>query len=267
MGTSAKIALRLLRLGAALGLGGFCTPALAAPFELPSLGDLATPALQKEAVRMAGILGAHRPFQPATPLGTSPGVEAAVTATMVQIPQKFFDELAAAGVSSSFSIRTLPVAKLQVQKGILPNVDVGASYLGLPQVRIYGADVKWAFLHPEEGPTWALRLCYSQATIRYFRVKSWSPQLVVSRKLNFADAYLGAEATWMTGRIRGSETVSGPGGSVTSTIDVSGVRSDSASAFLGLVLRIPVIGARFAIEGAYSFVKAHSLGASVGISW
>ncbi len=250
-----------------LAFSGFSGRANAEFFQVPSLNDLVTPSLQREAVRLIGVLSAHRPYQPATPLGLALGLEATLETSLVQVPQAFFDELAALGVGGSFDLRTLPVAKLHVHKGILSNVDLGASYLGFQGVRIYGADLKWTFLQPEEGPTWALRLCYSQSSIRYFSTNSWSPQLLVSRRLHFADAYLGAEYTAMTGRIRGTETVNTPGGPVTTSLDVSGIRARSGSAFLGLGLRLPVLGLKASIEGAYSFVKAHSLGASLGISW
>jgi hypothetical protein len=261
MRTAAKIICFVL---AAAGFSGRANADLS---QMPSLNDLVTPSLQREAIRMVGVLAAHRPYQPATPLGMTLGLEATIETSLVQVPQSFFDELAASGVAGSFDLRTLPVAKLHLHKGILSNLDLGASYFGFQDVRLYGADLKWTLIQPEEGPTWALRLCYSQSSIRYFSTKSWSPQLLVSRRLHFADAYLGAEYTAITGRIRGTETADTIGGPVTTSLDLSGIRARSGSAFLGLGLRLPALGIKASIEGAYSFVKAHSLGASLGISW
>ncbi len=251
---------------------------LATPFQvqaielpIPNLDDLVTPALRKQGVRLAGVLSAHRPMQPATPLGSSVGnalgIEAFLEAQLVQIPQGFYDALAEAGVSSSFNLRSLPVLKLQAHKAIGSRLDLGASYFGFLDYKIYGGDLKWTVFLPEEGPTWALRLCYAQSQLSYFSVKSWSPQLLVSRRLHFADAYLGAEYTWMTGRLKGSQTIDTGGGPVTTSIDIRGIQTFGASTFLGLSLRVPGIGLKLMMEGAYSFVGAHSLGAALGLSW
>jgi hypothetical protein len=245
------------------------TPAWALSLSIPSIDSLISPSLQSQAIRATGVLSAHRPYQPATPLGTKLGLESMLEVTLVQLPESLFEELAAAGFGGSYSIRTLPIAKLHTHKGINDSMDLGLSYVGFLKYRIYGADAKWAFYVPEEGPTWALRLCYSQSELDYLRVKSWSPQLLVSRKLNFADAYLGAEYTFMTGRIVGSQTqdLGPPVGSVTVNIDIRDIKANSASAFLGLGLRIPGVGLKIALEGAYSFVKSHSLGIQLGTSW
>jgi hypothetical protein len=244
-------------------------PAMAIGLTLPSIDDLISPSLQKSAIRTAGVLAAHRPYQPATPLGTALGLESMLEVTLVQMPESLFDELAAAGLGANFAIRTLPVAKLHVHKGINPRMDLGASYFKLLKYSIYGADLKWAFWVPEEGPTWAFRLCYSQSDLDYLRTKAWSPQLIVSRKLSFAEAYLGAEYTWITGRIVGSQTqdLGPPVGPVTVAIDIRDIPTTSASTFLGLGLRIPGVGFKIALEGAYSFVKSHSLGLQLGTSW
>lgn len=140
------------------------------------------------------------------------------------------------------------------------------SYIAFLKYSIYGGDFKWAFWVPDEGPTWALRLCYAQSNLDYLRVKSWSPQLLVSRKLNFADAYLGAEYTWMTGRIVGSQTqdLGPPVGSVTVNIDVQDIKTTSASAFMGLGLRIPGVGIKIALEGPIALSKPTHWGFSWG---
>ncbi|MEN9722299.1 MAG: hypothetical protein RJB38_285 [Pseudomonadota bacterium] len=241
--------------------------AQAITFTLPSLNDLISPALQKEGVRFAGLLAAHRPYQPATPLGTTPGLEASIEASLLQIPGSFLDELKNAGVTPSLKSNSLPIAKLHLHKGIYPQLDLGLSYFKYQAFVLYGADLKWAFLVPEEGPTWAARLCYSQASLQYVRTKSWSPQLLISRRLDFADTYLGIEYTWITGRITGSQTVDVLGVPVTTEIDVRGIKATGGSGFIGIGMKIPGLGLKLGLEGAYSFVGAHSLGTTLGISW
>lgn len=242
--------------------------AQAISISIPSIDDLISPTLQSEAIRAAGVLAAHRPYQPATPLGTSLGLDTMLEVTLIQLPESLFTELANAGLNANLPLTTLPMAKLHTHKGLTSNIDGGFSYIAFLKYSIYGGDAKWAFYVPEEGPTWALRLCYTQSNLDYLRTKAWSPQLLVSRKLNFADAYLGLEYTWITGRIVGSQTQEvAPGVPVTVSIDIRDIKATSSSAFLGLGLRIPGIGVKISMEGAYSFVKAHSLGLQLGTSW
>jgi len=236
-------------------------------FTLPSIDDLVSPTLQTEAARLAGVLSQHRPYQGATPLGTLPGLDAFLEVSLVQVPQGLIDELAASGLGATLPLRTLPVAKLHAHKGIYPRVDIGASYFRLLKYRIYGGDLKWAVWLPDEGPTVALRLCYSNASLDYLTSETWSPQIVVSRKLDFAEPYLGLEYTWISGGIHGKQIQDVSGTPVEIAIDIDGIRATSASAFMGLNLRVPVVGLKLGIEGAYSFVKAHSLGVQLGLSW
>ncbi len=257
-------------LSSLIGLLALCSAGVASAqmLPIPGIDNLISPALRTEAIRAVGTLTAHRPYQPATPLGTQLGLDTMLEVTLVKLSQGLIDELANAGLSGSLPITTLPMAKLQTHKGINGRVDLGISYIGYLKYAIYGADAKWAFLMPDEGPTWALRLCYTQTELDYIRIKAWSPQLIVSRKLNFADAYLGAEYTTYSGRIQGSQTQTvAPGVPVTVGVDFRGIRADSYSAFLGLGLRIPGVGFKLGLEGAYSFVKAHSLGLQLGTSW
>ncbi len=242
--------------------------ALAQSLPIPSLDDLISPALRREAVLALGTLTAHRPYQPATPLGTQLGLDTMLEVTLVKLSGGLLDELEAAGLGASLPLTTLPMAKLHTHKGINSRMDLGVSYIGFLKYAVYGVDAKWAFLVPDEGPTWALRLCYTQTELDYIRIKAWSPQLLVSRKLNFADAYMGVEYTTYTGRIQGSQTQDVPPiGPVTVSVDFKGIRAASYSTFLGLGLRIPGVGIKIALEGAYSFVKAHSLGLQLGTSW
>ena len=189
--------------------------------------------------------------------------------TLVQLPESFLNELKSSGLNQNFPYTTLPMIKLQVHKGLTARVDVGLSYLALLRYSVYGGDIKYALHVPEEGPTWAIRICHTVSNLDYIRTSSWSPQLLVSRKLDFAEAYLGAEYTWIWGRIVGSQTqnLGPPIGTVTASVDIDDIRSTSASTFLGLGLRVPALGLKVGLEGAYSFVKAHSLGLQLGFSW
>lgn len=231
---------------------------------LPGLDDIVSPALRSEAIRAVGVATAHRPFQPATPLGVALGLEAGLEFTLIKVPETLFEELEKMGLEGSFEVPTLPIPRLQLHKGLGPKLDVGLSYVGYQKYRLYGADVKLVVYHPEEGPAFALRLSYTQSKLDYVYTTSWSPQVVMSKELHFATPYMGLEYQVISGKIEGSQEVL-PGISV--PIKFDGIHSTGGSAFLGLGLRVPALGFKISVEGAYSFVGAHSLGAKLGLAW
>lgn len=251
------------------GVSFFATPLSAVAYEipLPDIIDLVSRPLLKELTRSVGALTAHRPYQGATPLGNLLGLDFSAEVTLSQISPRLIDELKANGVSADLSTRTIPVPKLHIHKGLGPRLDAGFSYLGYREYRIYGADLKWTPVLPTEGITLAYRVCLTRTAFSYVTAHSLSNQVLISRKLGFAEPYLGVEYSRYHGRVNGSQTKTIGGVPTLVTINANNIHSDGGSSFLGLALRVPGLGLKWTLEGSYSFIGAHTLGTTIGFGW
>jgi hypothetical protein len=153
-----------------------------------------------------GMLADHRPFEPATGLGFSIGLDVGLSVILYRVPNSFADGLSTAEFASGTSSPPfIGIPKLHIHKG-LGLLDVGLSYIGYKGYKIYGADIKVPFVTPdfeegEGGPTWAFRLCYGAADVKIIEAKSVTPQVLLSRKLSFADPYIGVGYQIVTGKI------------------------------------------------------------------
>lgn len=247
----------------------FFFPASAHSYEvpLPDISDLVSQPLLKELTRFIGALTAHRPYQGATPLGKAAGLDVFVELSLAQTSSRLIRELQNNGITADFSTRTLSVPKLHLHKGMGPRLDLGVSYLGYREYKMYGADLKWTPILPAEGITVAYRLCLSRTAFSYVTAHTLSTQVLASRKLGFAEPYLGAEYSRYHGRVKGSEVKDVLGVPTLITVNANNIHSDGGSTFLGLSLRVPRLGLKIAVEGTYSFIQAHSLGATFGFSW
>ena len=218
-------------------------------------------------IRTVGIYADQRPYQPATPLGLLFGFDAALEVTLMKIPDDFAAAVQTAS-GSNIALPVLPLPRLQVHKGLGDHMDVGLSYIGYQGYVIYGGDVKFVLWNDEETPTWAMRLCYSHSNVGFLTTTTWTPQLLISRKLDFADPYIGV----------GYEMVNGTLTATTDPVQVAvlqalGVPSSLSGggqafmAFLGVGLRIPRVGLKLTIEGSYSPIGADTLGTTLGFSF
>jgi hypothetical protein len=96
-----------------------------------------------------------------------------------------------------------------------------------------------------------------------FGVTTWTPSLIVSRKLMFADPYL----------LIGYNYVDGSANIINKTgIEITNANSSSATggsffSSLGLSLRIPVVGFRITLEGTYDSTGYNALGTKIGFSF
>ena len=230
------------------------------PSQFADLNQLLSPTITNGFVTTVGLLSAHRPYEPATGLGTSFGVDIGIEVTLVKIPKAFNDALAAAGTSQSLSdIPSIPVPKISIHKG-----DLGFSGVQYLNYKIYGGDVKLVVSNPTEGPTWALRFNYTWSAIGFVFAKTYEPQLLISRKLDFADPYIGFGYQVVRGKI--SADINFADGIPSQHIEGSG--GGTAAQFLcGLSMRIPGLGVRLTMEGAYNSAGASTLGTKVGVSF
>lgn len=261
----------------------FATPG---PLSNP-LGDLS--GITDVFIRTLGIVLNHRSYEPATPLGTSPGIDLGVDVTLVQLPSTLLQGIPQAGTVTLPPI--FPEARmLNLHKGLTDSIDIGASYFSYLGITLWGADLKVVLANPEEGLTWAIRLGYASAylplgatqqDLNYdgyslplslsmnLKTTTWTPQLLISRKLDFADPYMGVGYAFVTGSINFdvNTSLSIPKGITLPQIPSASASGGAFFAFLGLSLRMPILGLRMTLEGAYSPLGYNALGTKVGFGF
>ena len=221
----------------------------------------------------------HRPYEPATPLGLSVGLDISFEVTLFQIPSSLFSDIAA-GDTSAAPISALPMAKLHLHKGVSAFMDVGGSFFYFDNSGgIVGGDVKVMILHGEEGPTISLRACYTYTDFNYdgIEVKTYtfSPQILASRQMDFADPYLGMGLEMANGGV-----VVSAGGRLGAhrLRDTRGADPQHAGRvadgrrlrrlyFGGVSMRIPNAGVRLTLEGSYNSAGESTMGTKVGFTF
>jgi hypothetical protein len=233
-----------------------------------------------------GLIFNHRAYEPATPLGTWLGLDVGLEVDVVQLPPSLSDTFTQMGVSVTLPPVFPSARMLNVHKGVGDFMDIGGSIFTYQGYLIWGADMKVILANPEEGLTWALRLAYNNTYIPIgdtsisvpnpmggadipvaiglnFKVTTWTPTLIVSRKLMFADPYLLIGYTYVDGT---ANIVNNTG------IEINNASSSSAAggsffSSLGLSLRIPVVGFRITLEGTYDASGYNSLGTKIGFNF
>jgi hypothetical protein len=228
------------------------------PSSFPDPSQLISEDLANSAARAMGLVADHRPYEPATTLQPPIGLDLSVELTLIKVPEDFLQELEELGMASAELTSAIPVPRLNVHKGLGTRAEVGFSYISYRGYRIAGGDFKVNVSRPDEGPAWALRFIYNTASMGFLSTKSYTPQLLISRPLDFAEPYLGIGYQYATAEIAVEldpllpvATAQGRGGGFMS--------------FLGVGLRIPMLGVKITLEGAYSQPGAHSLGLKSGL--
>lgn len=236
----------------------------------------------REVVTTFGMVLDHRPLEPATPLGTHIGLDFGIEIDLVQIPSSFGSTLSAQGIDIP-SIPVLPsLRELNLHKGLNDTMDFGFSLLSYRGYTVWALEMKVAVFTPEEGPTWAIRLSRTavnfpigSATVMDSNLAislstvTWTPQLVVSRKLDFSDPYIGIGYQYVTGDVNVSGNLNVPDvpGVVIPDVGSKGSTGGGGVAFIGLSLRPPNIGLRLTLEGGYSTAGYNYIGSKVGFSF
>jgi hypothetical protein len=234
-------------------------PSASGMVPLPDLTAI-DPAICNALVKTIGLSTDHRPMESAAPLGTFLGLEAGLEVTLSKFPSDLNEALVDAGLGSSqVEIPVIPAPKLHLKKGIGERVGIGVSAIFYRGYALYGGDIKYTLALPEEGPTWAIRAAYSESDIGYVKTRTLSPQLVVSRALEFADPYLGIGYQFSRGKIAHTETV----GPMTVTLSGTGV-AQAFVAFTGVQFRAKPLGLQLTLEGGYSSGDMHWLSTRLG---
>jgi hypothetical protein len=231
--------------------------------------------ISAELVKTVGIVFDHRPYQPATPLGTAAGVDLTIEATIAKVPQSFKDTMAGAGFSGVANLPVLPSPKFHIHKGMGETVDVGGSLIIYQGYKIYGGDIKVALTDPKlEGPVVAGRLSYNYSNFSYVTANTWTSQLLMSRKMVFADPYVGVGYQYVVGKAELEIPL--PDGVTPEMAELAGIqtaygpyRSTSGAfiAFCGVSIQPPNIGLKLVMEGSYNTATAHTLGIKVGFAF
>ncbi len=242
--------------------------ALALPFDpsqFSDLNSLVSPEIVKSVVKTVGFSLDHRPYEPATPLGTQVGLSLGFELTLLKLPDDLGPALNKAGPlgGNVTLVPFLPVPKLHFHKGIGQYVNLGFSFIGYRGFLLYGGDLQVTVYYPSEGPTYAVRFCYAKSKLGFAKTQTLTPQLLVSKKVAFADPYLGVGYQYTTGSI--NVPISLPDGS---EFEIQGSQKATAfNAFLGVQWKIAVMGIALTLEGSYSSVGMHSLGTKFGMNF
>jgi hypothetical protein len=279
-----------------LGLVSFAD-SLGAATTIPSLPDLSgvpdpntvlSPAITNAIVKSVGLGLDYRAYEPATPLGTALGLDIGIEATLAKPPPEVSDaistltSLGGGGSSGAGTqIPVLPSARFNIHKGIGNFVDLGFSYLpSLPSVpyigksSFIGGEIKICLYRPEEGVTWSIRGSYNVNTLKVetvtIKTTTITPQLLISKQLDFADPYIGAGFQYTSGYVEAQIDVPpqpAPAPVFSPIVLKENGKGSGGIFFGGLSLKVPNVGLRLTIEMAYSTASMSYLGSKIGFSF
>ena len=270
-----RISIRLfaLPLSAALALVFATSSAHEARADgLSSLGidanSLVSSDVVKALVTFVGFGTQHRPYEPATPLGLVAGVDLSLEVTLFKVPDSLLDSMSSMGSPASASLRSLPIPKLHFHKGLGDLLDIGSSLFYVQGNWLVGADAKFVLSRPEEGPTFAFRFCFSYSDLNFSSIqastKTFSPQLLLSRQMAFADPYLGIAFEYARGDVK---TTVSPVAGTSIEIAPPAASDIGGYAFGGVSLRIPRSGMRMTLEGSYNTAGTSTMGTKLGFTF
>jgi len=225
------------------------------------------------AIKTFGIYLAHRPYQGAKSIFDENGLDINFEVTLIHIGSGLADAMAANGMNSSnaSSMPALPMAKIHIRKAISKTMDMGISGLYYDGQQSIGGDLKIVLNDPEdaEGVTSAIRLGYTYASASAIYLKDvhvYSPEFVVSRKLDTTEPYLGVGARYIVGTIAVPFFLP-PLPQPHFTIEKSG-SGFTGFAFVGVQFKIfGPKGLIFGMEGAYDMSGFSSLGTLIGVAF
>ncbi len=263
----------------------FMCPSEILAFTLPAINisNFITPAIANSVVSSVGLAMDHRSYEPATALGTAVGIAMGIEVTLVQPPTSLGAALGSlaspGGGSSTVAVPILPSTKFHMSKGFGSSVDIGISFLPpvstLPLIGgslFIGGDIKWVVYSQEEGPTWAVRASYNMNNLTYkisgqtltVNTNTVSPQILISKKLTFADPYIGLGLQYSFGSLSIPNPLSALIGPASFSAKGSAI---GAVFFCGVDIKVPNAGLRITIEGEYSPIGLNSLGTKIGFGF
>jgi hypothetical protein len=226
--------------------------------------------LANEAIKMFGIYSAHRPYSGATSLGHVNSLDFLIEASLVKLGPGLIDALKADGIAGApIAVPAVPMAKIQIRKALGERADFGISGLYYRGQSVIGGDLKIVLQDAEEGVSIALRFGLTYAEVPYAYIKNcttYSPELLISQRMSFAEPYLGIGGRYVTGTVlvpfKGS-----PPFFPDFSVEKSG-HGATGYAFTGVYFRIlGAQGLRLGIEGSYDLSGFDTMGAVVGLGF
>lgn len=198
----------LPRLAVAATLAGMSLlPAVARAADINSINLLT----QQQFRLLSEDLGAtlsFKPLIPAEPMGiTGFDIGAAVTGT--DLKNATLLSLA----SSGQSVKTLmPVASLRAHKGLPWGIDLGASYVQVPDsnIKLWGGELRWALLEGSTAlPAIALRGSFSSTSgIDQLKMQTAGADISISKGILMFTPYAGVGQVWVKSTPQGVPSLS-----------------------------------------------------------
>lgn len=253
-------------------MGGALSTGLISPDQLVADGGIPK-SIANEYLKLFAIYTVHRPYSGATSISTSNTFDLNVEATAVKIGDGLFKAIGSNGNNPEPpDVPAFPIAKLNLRRGFSENFDAGLSGLFIENQKIWGVDLKFVLYDPDEGPSFALRLAYSYISIREAYVADCStiaPEFVMSRRLTFAEPYLGVGMRFISG------TIDIPIHDLVSSVvpvNVPDLQANGSAideyAFTGIYFRLlGATGLRFGIEGSFDMSGYHTIGTVIGMGF
>ena len=230
---------------------------------LPDVSSMSAP-LSKAVITTVALGLDNRSMAPATALGIGAGIEFGLEAALTKFPDSLLPAMQSAGVDTSMvSTGVIPAPRFNFKKGISPAATFGISAMIYKEILVYGLDFQYTIWQPEEGITWAARMSFNNADVLYVKSICWTPQILISRALDFADPYLGVGAQLGHGEVS-ADVQAAPG--VTQHISNTAT-TQAFIAFLGTKFRPPNVGFQLTLEGGYSSVGMDWLSTRFGFSF
>ena len=241
------------------------------------LGSLVPQSVTNEAIKMFALYACHRPYSGATAITKTNTLDLNIEATLVKLGDGLITALNSNGIKTSNTVLPgVPFASLNLRKGFNDSFDVGISILTYKGQSIFGGDLKFVLYDEEEGPSIAMRLGYTYINLPYAYVvhtSVFNPEFVMSRRLSFAEPYLGVGFRYFTGALSvpvaavNSPIPNTPPLIPSFTISASGSGTDEY-AFTGVYFRIlGSQGLRLGIEGSFDVSGYHTIGGVFGIGF
>jgi hypothetical protein len=242
-------------------------------------------------IQSIGLAMDHRAYEPATAMAGLTHTSLGVEATLVQPPAAFgrvLNQLSGQDPNATSPVAVIPSIKLHLHQSLGKTVDFGFSILPISSVisplkgtLLIGGDLKWTFFQPEEGPSWAFRFSYNYNSLNYsganlaalkgydafsihVKTVTLTPQIVISKKIDYADPYIGAGFQYAYGTVMSSLSFNPIAGVEIPSIEVvQDASAKNAYFFGGVSLRVPNFIFGMTIEGAYSPSGMNSIGTKI----
>ncbi len=144
-----------------------------------------------------GATLSFKPLIPAEPLGIT-GFDVGVAVTATDLKNAVLLSLASSGESVD---TLLPVASLRAHKGLPWGIDLGASYVQLPDsnVKLWGGELRWAVLEGSTAlPAIALRGSFSATSgIDQLKMQTAGADISISKGILMFTPYAGVGQVWV----------------------------------------------------------------------